>query len=53
LVVLGIAIMVGRGNGSSPAAGTEPTATTTAPPSSLPPGLDSALSDLDAAVHHP
>ena len=51
LVVLGIAIMLGRGHGSSPAAGT-PT-TTVAPPSSLPPGLDSALSDLDAAVHHP
>ena len=51
LLVLGLAIMMSRGGGSAPSAGT--TTTAVAPPSSLPPGLDSALSDLDAAVHHP
>ena len=49
LVLAGIAIMVGRGADSPPAADTTST-TTAAPPSSLAPGLDRALSDLETAV---
>jgi serine/threonine protein kinase len=52
LLVLGLAIMMSRGGSAQPASSTTAT-TTLAPPSSLPPGLDSTLSDLDGAVRHP
>jgi hypothetical protein len=52
LVVIGIGIMLSRSSGTdTPAVGTTATTTQQSPPSSLPPALDDALSELESAVN--